>query len=449
MRLVQSGQYADAIKLDQQFASIRVGRGTQATQAMERRRKMIEDVVAALPSIERQEIEEKLQAVEQRKPGALTKSVQVKPVATDLSMSWEEILPPPRVAAITSGAPRFVLGRPTYGHNQPKLVAGPVTDAPPAQPVRSLLAPARTQLTENVVPPGLNGTSLVRGTNALTLPLPSSRAGLKVELFGPGPQTNKPLLNSSGSGGHGPSSLFPSRTRDPRHLVGNEAVLYSQKTTLDGEQRVKDLALQRDAVSQLGAETRSDEDQHKDHAQAFEPVPVTEFSESVFLTASRPEPSPYPYARETTEPQLPGAFGAERGMAQLEPNLFTHSPPTPPTRLRPAKSRRTTRTSVPGGFNEDASGEEDNLPPLPEVSSVKRATRRRTLRASSADATEEDNAPSKPRRSSRLSAASSSSEPSPQKTSAPKAKRKTRGSAGSSATTGIASSTRSSTKKRR
>jgi hypothetical protein len=127
---------------------------------------------------------------------------------------------------------------------------------------------------------------------------------------------------------------------------------------------------------------------------------------------------------------------------------FAHSPPTPPTRLRSTKSRKTARTSVPGGFDDVASGEEDNVPPLPEVSPVKRSTRRRASRASSVDA-EEDSAPVKPRRSSRLSAASSSPDPSPQKISAPKATRKTRASAGSSATTGVATATRSSTRKKR
>jgi len=461
VRLVQSGQYVEAIKLDQQFASTRLESSAQAPQAADRRRKTIEDVVAALPSIERQEIEEQLRAFGQRKPGALaTKPTQSKAAAADLSMSWERISPPPRALPITSGAPRFVLGRPNYGYDPSKVVAGPVKEVPPVQQtVRPLLGLARAQGTEGAVPPGLNGAShVLNPTSALTPSLPSSRAGPRVGLFGPAPQTTKPLLNASGTGGNRPSSsLFPVKgLRDPRHLIDNQTVLYPQKATSHHEPLAKDLPLQKDVVPQFGGETVSDgEDQYDDRAQAPEPAPVAEYSESVFLS-SRPEPSRH--TRETTEPLLPGAFRAEREAAQLEQNPFAHSPPTPPTRLRPVKSRRTTRTSVPGGFDEDASGEEDNVPPLPEVSSVKRTTRRRVSRASSVDAEEEKvkNAPVetaivKPRRSSRLSAASSSSEPpSPQKISAPKAKRKTRGSAGSSAaTTGIASSTRSSTRKRR
>lgn len=442
VRLVQSGQYVEAIKLDQQFASTHLGRGTLASLAAERRRKMIEDVIAALPSIERQEIEEKLRAVVQRKPGALAKTAQNKTAAIDLDMSWEEIPPPPpRALPTTSGAPRFILGRPTYGHNQPRAAAAPLIEGPPVQRVGPSVALAPARASDGVVPPGLNGASHVRNF-APTVPLLSSQAGPKVGLFGPGPQASKNFLNSSGSGGHRSSPLFPSHAaREMRHTAADKTVpIPSEESHFDT------LSSQRDLVPQPSVETRSDnEDRHDEPPRVPEPMPVTEFSESVFSN-SRPDPIPYP--RETTEPPLPGAFRVEREVVQSEQTLFAHSPPTPPTRQRPAKSRRTARTSVPGGFDEGASGEEDNVPPLPAVSSGKRTTRRRASRTSSIDA-EEDNVAVKPRRSSRLSAASSSSDHSPQKTSAPKATRKTRKSAGSSAAAGMASSTRSSTRRRR
>jgi hypothetical protein len=447
VRLVQSGQYVEAIKLDQQFASTNLGRGTQASVAADRRQKMIEDVIAALPSIERQEIEEKLRAVGQRKPGASAKTAQNKTAAIDLDMSWEEIPPPPSRALPTkSGAPRFILGRPTYGHNQPRATVIPMIEGPPVQRVGPSLPAAPTRTSDGVVPPGLNGASHVRNF-APTLPPSSFQTGPRVGLFGSGSQASKPFLNSSGSGGHRSSPLFPSHAaREMRHTAADQSVLYSQKPIPSEESYADTSSSQRDVVPQSALGTRSDdEDQHDEPPRAPEPIPVTEFSESVFSN-SRPEPIPYP--RETTEPPLPGAFRVEREVTHSEQTLFAHSPPTPPTRQRPAKSRRTARTSIPGGFDEGASGEEDNVPPLPAVSSAKRTTRRRASRTSSIDA-EEDNVPVKPRRSSRLSAASSSSDHSPPKTSAPKATRKTRTSAGSSAATGMASSTRSSTRRRR
>jgi hypothetical protein len=409
---------------------------------------MIEDVVAALPSIERQEIEEKLRAVVRRKPAALAKTVQNKTAAIDLDMSWEEIPPPPsRALPTTSGAPRFILGRPTYGHNQPRAAAVPMIEGPPVQRVGSSLPPAPTRASNGLVPPGLNGASHVR-SYAPTVPLSSSQTGPRVGLFVSGPQASKAFLNSSGSGGHRSSPLFSSHAaREMRHTAADQTVLYSQKPIPSEESPAETSSLQRDVVPQFSVESRSDnEDQHDEPPRAPEPMPVAEFSESVFSN-SRPEPIPYP--RETTEPPLPGAFRVEREVAaKSEQTLFAHSPPTPPTRQRPTKSRRTARTSVPGGFDDGASGEEDNVPPLPAVSPAKRTTRRRASRTNSNDA-EEDNVPAKPRRSSRLSAASSSSDHSPQKTSAPKATRKTRTSGGSAATTGIASSTRSSTRRRR
>ena len=438
VRLVQSGQYVEAIKLDQRFASARLGRGTQASLAAERRRKMIEDVIGALPCIERQEIEEKLRAVGQRKSGALAKTA-----TTDLDMSWEEILPQPsRALLTTSRAPRFILGRPTYGHNQPRVAVVPMIEEVPVQRVSPSLAPAPTRASDGVVPPGLSGTSHVRNFTP-SVPLPSSQVGARVGLF---PQASKPLLNS-GSGGRRSSPLFPSHAaREMRHTVTDQTAFYSQKPIPSEESLADTPSLQRDVVPQSSVETRSDnEDLRYEPPRAPELMPVTEFSESVF-SSSRPEPIPYP--KETTEPPLPGAFRVEREVAQSEQTLFAHSPPTPPTRQRPAKARRIARTSVPGGFDEDESGEEDNVPPLPAVSPAKRTTRRQASRTNLIDA-EEDSAPVKPRRSSRLSAASSSSDHSPPKNSAPKATRKTRTSAGSSATTGIASSTRSSTRKRR
>jgi hypothetical protein len=143
-------------------------------------------------------------------------------------MSWEEIQPPPRVPPITSGPTRFVLGRPTYGHNQPKVVAGHMIEEPPRHPVGPLLASAHAMGSDSVVPPGLNGASHVRNSIP-TLPLPSSRAGIRVGLGGRGPQTSKPFLNSSVSGGHRSSPLFPSHiSREMRHSAADQTVLIAK-----------------------------------------------------------------------------------------------------------------------------------------------------------------------------------------------------------------------------
>jgi hypothetical protein len=432
VRLIQCGQYVEALKLDRQYASIQ--RGTQAPQVADRRRKMIEDVIAALPSIERLEIEERLRAIPRHKPEAPPKTK----VPADLSMSWEEIPLPPRIISTTSAAPKFVLGRNIHGHIQQKAVAGPAKEILPVPAVLPLIPSAHTTGTGSYVPPGLNGASYAQ--NAAP-PLAGARVGL---FGGSGLATSKLFPNTSGFTSHKPSPLFPSSSlQNARHSINDKTI---RKGTLFEEPRIDDSSSQGVTVPQYVSETRfEDEDRRHNLTRPTESSSVAEFSESVFI-GSRAAHSPH--TRETVEPALPGAFRVEREGPHLEPSSFAHSPPTPPTRLRPTKSRKTARTSVPGGFDEIASGEEDNVPPLPDVSPVKRSTRRRASRASSVDA-EEDGAPVKPRRSSRLSVASSSSDPSPQKISAPKATRKTRAPAGGSTTTGVAAATRSSTRKKR
>lgn len=439
VRLIQCGQYVEALKLDREYASIQ--RGTQSPQAADRRRKMIEDVIAALPSIERLEIEERVRAIPQHKPEALPKPAQTKAPA-DLSMSWEEIPLPPRIVSTTSAAPQFVLGRNPHGHNQQKAVAGPAKETLPAPAALPLIPSSHTTGAGSYVPLGLNGTSYAQ--NAAP-PL----AGARVGLFGSGSATSKLFPNTSGPTSHKPSPLFPSSApRNTRPSINDKTL---RKGTLPEEPRIDDSSLQRVTAPQYVSETRFDgEDRRHNHSRPEEPPSVAEFSEPVFI-GSRTTHNPHT-TRETVEPALPGAFRVER--EGPESSSFAHSPPTPPTRLRPTKARKTARTSVPGGFDDDAaiaSGEEDNVPPLPDVSPVKRSTRRRASRASSVDA-EEDGAgavPVKPRRSSRLSAASSSEDHSPQKTSAPKATRKTRGSAGGSTTAGVGTATRSSTRRKR
>ncbi len=420
VRLIQSGQYVEALKLDRQFASTQ--RGIQIPQVAGRRRKMIEDVIAALPSIERLEIDERVRNVPQHKPEAHAKPAQSK-APLDLSMSWEEIPPPPRITPTASSAPRFVLGR-----IQQKIAVAPAKESPLVSPALPLVPSAHTTDAGGPVPPGLNGTPFAQKG------LPP---GPRVDPLKAKPPASKPFTTISGPSLR-PSPLFPNDQTDR----------YSRKGTLREEPRIEDSSFQKGTVPQFASETRPDEhDDYRRHnlTQPTELSSVAEFSESVFV-GSRIAYGPH--TRETVEPALPGAFRVEREGTQLESSSFAHSPPTPPTRARPTKSRKTARTSVPGGFDDVASGEEDNVPPLPDVSSVKRPTRRRTSGASSVDAGE-DSAPVKPRRSSRLSAASSSPDPSPQKTSAPKTTRKTRASAGSSATAGVATATRSSTRKKR
>ncbi|KAI0298681.1 nuclear pore complex assembly-domain-containing protein [Multifurca ochricompacta] len=278
VRLIQSGQYLEAIKLDRQFASTR--RGTQAPQIADRRRKMIEDVVAALPSIERLEIEEKLRVVSQRKPEVLPKPPPTKAPA-DLSMSWEEIPPITRVPPSTSAAPRFVLGRNTYGHHQLEVVTSFPKEVPLVQPVRPLLASANTQGAGSAAQPGFNGISDAQNP-VPPLSLPSSLGGPKVGLFGSG----FPASKSSGSASHRSTLFPPTSSQEPRHSTNGQPVLRSHQTNPPEQPRAGE-----SNVPNSHADPGSDDEHQQDYpARANEPAPAAEFSESVF-TVSRPTPS--------------------------------------------------------------------------------------------------------------------------------------------------------------
>ncbi|KAF9445542.1 hypothetical protein P691DRAFT_734816 [Macrolepiota fuliginosa MF-IS2] len=115
VRLIQLGRYVDAIRMDRQFTSSKVGTNTRQTQE---RSKMVQDLYDALPAIERAFIDAEL--AEKVTPNRPEKPSQKAPVGEDVDMtqSWEEIrpsdlhtstskLPPTRPIPERAHAPRF------------------------------------------------------------------------------------------------------------------------------------------------------------------------------------------------------------------------------------------------------------------------------------------------------------------------------------------------------
>ncbi|KAF8068724.1 nuclear pore complex assembly-domain-containing protein [Lyophyllum atratum] len=105
VRLIQSGKYADAVKVDHQFASSTLNESKSSSQE---RRKMVQDLYAALPQAERTMLDAELQRLTQgqqtkptingvpSKPKTTTTTTTGANKATDVSMSqsWEEIQRP-------------------------------------------------------------------------------------------------------------------------------------------------------------------------------------------------------------------------------------------------------------------------------------------------------------------------------------------------------------------
>ncbi|KDQ58648.1 hypothetical protein JAAARDRAFT_206519 [Jaapia argillacea MUCL 33604] len=151
-RLIQSGQYAAAIKLDRQFSSsLSASSDSNAKKVAEERRVMLDEILSILPAIERQMIEEEMEEITKGKGkeklmGDSSKS-KVPPLTSsapnDLSMSWEEVRLPPRDGKVyrdapvppiseRAGAPRFGAVLPsshTQTQTRPPIV--PVSQAPP------------------------------------------------------------------------------------------------------------------------------------------------------------------------------------------------------------------------------------------------------------------------------------------------------------------------------
>ncbi|CAL1699428.1 unnamed protein product [Somion occarium] len=140
VRLIQSGQYAAAIKLDRQFS---VKTGDTHRKAAHERRQMMDDILAVMPTIERMLLEQELE-----KSGH---GSQVPPHSStdawtppDLSMSWEYVRPPapPKANGASAGpstkkAPRtsdVFMEAPIPQRSGAPRFGGPIPDQPETIP---------------------------------------------------------------------------------------------------------------------------------------------------------------------------------------------------------------------------------------------------------------------------------------------------------------------------
>ncbi|TFY80367.1 hypothetical protein EWM64_g3644 [Hericium alpestre] len=218
VRLIHSGNYAKAVKLDRQFMN--AAHGQRVSQAVEDRRKMVDDAMALLPSIERLQIEEELSALGQGKGSVPQKhaptKAKAKPngISEDLSMSWEEVQPVkqlPTPAPSSSGSQRFTLGLPG-----------------PAAPRVSPIIPSSNIVTgvaraHDTYAPAVNGN--VNGSQGPSFGLVGSQA--------PQPLTQIPLSGSTSTRPSAPSGLR-STLRGPRLSQGRSSAAVNGSSSLFG-----------------------------------------------------------------------------------------------------------------------------------------------------------------------------------------------------------------------
>lgn len=481
-RLIHSGQFAAAVKLDRQFASP----GLHVDQRQKERRQMMDEVLAVMPAIEKQLLEAELsQSSQRRESASLSSSLSGSGLShswttvgntsiNDLSMSWEQVpLPVPRPASYNplktpaskrAKAPLFggiVPSRPVSEASGPssRNPFPPVaTNQPPPQP----LAISVSTVDSSIPAPSLVDSTHLTSTNGFRVSQKSA------------PETASLQLEASAS--QRPNAFYhppqPSNDNAPGRN-GAEISGYSRSPSPPPQDSIDDSA--RDIQMML--------DDGGDHTAEEEPTQTTEetsvpFSFSVFGTsstngftnASRSQ-GPSMVQSQTASSRLPpGAFAPESDEEEeSEPpsrngDVFSISAtrqrqsrksPSPPPRRKStthaqiSTSKKTTPSlekTIPGSlfYGEQEGEEEDDVAPLPPTTPARR-TQRKTRTPSKTQKQGLVQEEKTVRRSSRLSTTSSRGSPSPEPLSPqkPKARRTTRVS------TASATGTRTSTRKKR
>ena len=467
VRLIHGGRYNEAIKLDRQFVSTTSPKNIKVIQD---RMKMVHDVYAALPSVERALLDLELDPSSPSKPQLVPKNVSPErrkavpqePQESPLSQSWEDIRMPDtlvnkstplrEVRVPNSTTP---LSMPRFGgsslHNPIVAPILPINSSSVAS--SSALAPRKSlPLTSSVLSssqarPSMSGVGtrmLLNGSAAIASPA----SGIKF---------SKATLTSS----HGPGHEFISATRQ------QNAFYQPPATKKNGVKRPFDETIQspehpniptNDADVVMAVEPDTDRPQspcrlaqkgeQNKKAQEADDEDDNVLQFSVFKgrdIASAPEP---PLRRKLISKSPPGSYVSEDDDAMDEDHDDERSKTTKSRPLRSSKSQtiskppakkarqvknQEAKMSIPGSLVDDdevEEEEEDYVAPLRAPSLPRRAARKAR---SSASVDMEDEGIQTRRRSSRLSTTgnthSSAHSVPPESPAAAKTKKGTRGGA--------------------
>lgn len=485
-RLIHSGQFAAAVKLDRQFASP----GPHLDQRQNERRQMMDEVLAVMPAIERQLLEAELsQSSQRRESTSLSSSMSGSGLShswtnvgntsiNDLSMSWEQIpLPAPRPASynpLKTPAPKRAKA-PLFGGVVPPRPASeasasasrnpfpPVaTNQPPPQP----LAISVSTVDNSIPAPSLVDTTHLMSTDGFHVrqkpaPEPASFQ-LKASAnqrpnayYNPRPSNHDvPVVNVGETSGYPrtpspPIQSFDDSTRDVQMMLDDE-----------GDGALEEEPTQTTNLAQSGAEETSAPFSFSVFGtSSTNGVVSTSRSEGPSMVhsqnaSSRQPPGAFtPVSDEEPEPEPPSQTGDIFSISTNRQRRLHKSTSPPPrrkstTHVQISVSKKTTpelEQTIPGSlFYSGAEDEdEDDVAPLPPTTPVRRSQRKtRTPAKSQKQGLGQEE--KLVRRSSRLSTTSSRGS-SPEPLSPQKAK--TRRSARVSATS--AAGTRTNTRKKR
>ena len=462
VRLIHGGRYNEAIKLDRQFVSTTPPKNLKVIHD---RTKMVHDVYAALPSVERALLDLELDPSSPSKPQLVPKRVSLEKRKTipqeesPLSQSWEDVRMPD--ALVNKSTPLREV-RASISTTPLTRFGGPSLKNPMAAPILPV------------------NTSKVASSSALTprknLPLVSSVLGssqTRTSMSGVGTRmlfNGSAAIASPASGNkfpkatttslHGPGDGFVSATRQPNAFYQPPAtrtngVKRPFEETTQSPERPNISANDADVVMAIELEsnrpkspfTGSQKGEQKDKAQEAENV----LQFSVFSKGREDHSSPEPPSRRKHIPKSPpGSYVSEDDDAMDEDNdeqrKITKSNRSRPTRSSkpqaiskpPAKKARQVKDqgikmSIPGSLmdEDELEEEEDYVAPLRAPSPPKRAVRK--ARSSASVVSVEDEGIQTRRRSSRLSTTGtthgSAHSGSPEPPAAVRTKRGTRGGA--------------------
>ncbi|KAK0219952.1 nuclear pore complex assembly-domain-containing protein [Armillaria fumosa] len=386
VRLIESGNYAEAIKMDRQFSSISALKGHHITQE---RRKMIQEIYASLPQVERTVLDLELEAQDAASTSFMGSSSHNNGGDVSMTNSWEDIRP---------------------AHLMPSSVNG---KASPIQPstldrstgFRAVLSGSTSSLPQSFSLPH-SMTSFPNGASSSqthilppSIPLSSSTSSTLHQSLNRSQQS----IPSTST----PSIPFESATKrqnaffqpqDRRKSAGHEFNVTNGNGRLENTTELHDTDMQRheDSDESMG-------DDEGDIPQA--PHPEHSFSESLFgTTPSVPEPKSNgrPPTVNNTSKMPPGAFGDSHADEEIHYEIPAQ-PIRMGTRHRAVKVRDANlKRSIPGALmdeTDDSEEEEDEIAPLRSPSPPRRALRKGRASTPEARGTAEQSR----RRSSRLS----------------------------------------------
>jgi hypothetical protein len=459
VRLIHGGRYNEAIKLDRQFVTLTSPKNLKITHD---RTKMVNDIYAALPSVERALLDLELDPSSPSKLQLAPKSVSLEKrkaipqEESPLSQSWEDVRAPD--ALVNKSTPLREVHSTTTPLTKPRF-GGPSLQ-------NSIAAPILPVNTSNVA----SGSAL---TPRKSLPLDSSVLGssqTRTSMSGVG---TRMLFNGSASiaspvsgikfskvtttSSHGPGHGFVSATRQQNAFyqpptTKTNGVKRPFEETAQSPERPNVSANEADGFMAIEPETNrpqspstvSQRGEQRNKAQEAEDENENVLQFSVFSKGRDVHSSP-PSRRKHIPKSPPGSYVSEDDAMdedddeQRKPTKSSRSRPTrssksqpiskPPTKKARQVKDQGIKMSIPGSLM-DEDEEEDYVAPLRAPSPPKRAVRKAR---SSVSASVEDEGVQTRRRSSRLTttgtAHGSAHSGSPEPPAAVRTKRGARGGA--------------------